>query len=262
VPPKGASRRIRTVTVTPIVIPEADGLPGWVRGRLSGAARWRAAHGEEWGVAESGDVERAFREFVTARSPALLRTAYLLVGDWASAEDLVQVALTKTYLAWRRLNHIDAVEAYVRRVLVNTASSWWRRRWHRERPSALLPERAVPDGTGRYADRDALLRHLRALPVRQRAVLVLRYYEDMSEAETARVLGVSVGTVKSQSSRGIAALRARMSAGGAGGPEAATGPGAAARRSRPAGTAPRPRTASADHTTMAGRASEEGMEGA
>ena len=241
------------MTVTPIVLPVADGLPGLIRARLSGAARWRVAHGEECGVADPGDVERAFREFVSARSPALLRTAYLLVGDWASAEDLVQVALTKTYLAWRRLDHIDAVEAYVRRVLVNTASSWWRRRWHRERPAAVLPERAVPDSTGQYSDRDALLRHLRALPVRQRAVLVLRYYEDMSEAETARVLGVSVGTVKSQSSRGIAALRARMSA------ERAAGPGAIP---EPAGPVPRPRSAPADRTSVAGRASEEGTDGA
>lgn len=256
------------MTVTPVVLPEADGLPWWVHARLSGAARPCVVHGEEWDVADPGDVEREFREFVSARSPALLRTAYLLVGDWANAEDLVQVALTKTYLAWRRLNHIEAVEAYVRRVLVNTANSWWRRRWHRERPSAELPERAVPDGSGRYSDRDVLLRHLRALPVRQRAVLVLRYYEDMSEAEAARVLGVSVGTVKSQSSRGLATLRARMAAErdaerDAAGPHTRDGSGG----SRPGGPAvahdgvPRPRPAPADHTSMVGRVPEEGIDG-
>ena len=91
--------------------------------------RWRASSGE----------------FVAARSAALLRTAYLLVGDWAHAEDLLQTALTKTYLAWRRLGEIEAVEAYARRVLVNTATSWWRRRWHGERPTEVLPERAGPD---------------------------------------------------------------------------------------------------------------------
>jgi RNA polymerase sigma-70 factor (ECF subfamily) len=177
-------------------------------------------------VAEPGDVERAFRDFVSERSGSLLRTAYLLAGDWATAEDLLQISLTKTYLAWRRLDRIDAVEAYTRRVLVNTATSWWRRRWHRERPVAVLPDRQVPDSSGAYSDRDVLLRHLRDLPARQRAVIVLRFYEDRSEAETARILGVSVGTVKSQSSRGLATLRTRMT--GAADPPAASAPTAGA----------------------------------
>ena len=157
------------------------------------------------------DVEDEFREFVTERSSALLRTAYLLAGDWATAEDLLQISLTKTFLAWKRLGHLDAVEPYTRKVLVNTATSWWRRRWHGERPTEVLPERVTADGLDERLERDALWRHVRELPARQRAVLVLRFYEDQSEAETARVLGVSVGTVKSQCSRALSTLRLRLS---------------------------------------------------
>ncbi|MET7393474.1 SigE family RNA polymerase sigma factor [Dactylosporangium sp. AC04546] len=158
--------------------------------------------------------EEEFREFVAQRSGALLRTAYLLAGDWATAEDLLQIALTKTFLAWKRLGHIDAVEPYARRVLVNTSTSWWRRRWHGERPTEVLPESPAADKLEETLERDALWRHVRALPNRQRAVLVLRFYEDQSEAETARLLGVSVGTVKSQASRALATLRQRLSAEG------------------------------------------------
>ena len=166
------------------------------------------------GRAARADIDREFREFVTARSPALLRTAFLLGGDWATAEDLLQVALTKTYLAWLRLGTIDAVEPYARRVLVNTATSWWRRRWHGERPTEVLPDMAAPDGLDERLERDRLWRHVITLPARQRAVLVLRFYEDQSEAETARLLGVSVGTVKSQCARALASLRARLAAEG------------------------------------------------
>jgi RNA polymerase sigma-70 factor (ECF subfamily) len=157
-----------------------------------------------------GTVEEDFRDFVATRSGALLRTAYLLAGDWATAEDLLQTALTKTYLAWKRLGRIESIEPYTRRVLVNTATSWWRRRWHGERPTEILPETAQPDGLDERLERDALWRHVRTLPARQRAVLVLRFYEDQSEAETARLLGVSVGTVKSQCSRALASLRAKL----------------------------------------------------
>lgn len=163
---------------------------------------------------EAGFREEDFRDFVETRSSALLRTAYLLAGDWATAEDLLQIALTKTYLAWKRLGHIEAVEPYARRVLVNTATSWWRRRWHGERPTEILPESAAADRVEESLERDALWRHVRELPNRQRAVLVLRFYEDQSEAETARLLGVSVGTVKSQASRALATLRQRLSAEG------------------------------------------------
>ncbi|MGC4853975.1 SigE family RNA polymerase sigma factor [Micromonospora sp. DT4] len=161
-------------------------------------------------MASRDPLEEEFREFVAARSAALLRTAYLLAGDWATAEDLLQTALTNTYLAWKRLGGIEAVEPYARRVMVNTSTSWWRRRWHGERPTEVLPERPGVDEIERQLDRDVLWRHLKELPSRQRAVLVLRYYEDMSEAQTAALLDISPGTVKSQASRALATLRRRM----------------------------------------------------
>jgi RNA polymerase sigma-70 factor (sigma-E family) len=157
-----------------------------------------------------GGIDEEFREFVAARSPALLRTAYLLAGDWASAEDLLQIALTKTYLAWRRLGCIEAVEPYARRVLVTSATSWWRRRWHGERPAAVLPDTIAADRLEAVVEHDALWRQVVTLPARQRAVLVLRFYEDLSEAETAGLLGVSVGTVKSQCARALQTLRGRL----------------------------------------------------
>jgi RNA polymerase sigma-70 factor, ECF subfamily len=163
-------------------------------------------------VAARSNLEEDFREFVAARSPALLRTSYLLAGDWATAEDLLQTALTKTYLAWKRLGEIEAVEPYARRVLVNTATSWWRRRWHGERPTEVLPERPAPDQIEEQLERDALWRHVRTLPARQRAVLVLRFYEDMSEAQTAAMLNISPGTVKSQTFRALNTLRQRLGA--------------------------------------------------
>ncbi|MET8089877.1 SigE family RNA polymerase sigma factor [Micromonospora sp. NPDC005220] len=184
-------------------------------------------------MASRDSLEEQFREFVAARSAALLRTAYLLTGDWATAEDLLQTALTKTYLAWKRLGGIEAVEPYARRVMVNTSTSWWRRRWHGERPTEVLPERAGVDEIERQLDRDLLWRHLRELPNRQRAVLVLRYYEDMSEAQTAALLDISPGTVKSQTSRALATLRRRLGAdapdlAGTAGRSAATAGGSAA----------------------------------
>jgi RNA polymerase sigma-70 factor (ECF subfamily) len=153
--------------------------------------------------------EEDFREFVAARSTALQRTAYLLVGDWALAEDLVQTSLVKTYLAWRRLG-VASVEPYARRVMVNTATSWARRRWRGELPTERLPEPPVDDGAEAAVERDLVWRAVLRLPPRQRAVLVLRFYEDLSEAEIARMLGVSAGTVKSQASRAMATLRARL----------------------------------------------------
>ncbi|MEW1585198.1 SigE family RNA polymerase sigma factor [Micromonospora vinacea] len=183
-------------------------------------------------MASKDSLEEQFREFVAARSAALLRTAYLLTGDWATAEDLLQTALTKTYLAWKRLGGIEAVEPYARRVMVNTSTSWWRRRWHGERPTEVLPERAGVDEIEQQLDRDLLWRHLRELPNRQRAVLVLRYYEDMSEAQTAAMLDISPGTVKSQTSRALATLRRRL---GADAPDLAAAAGTAGRSTTAAG---------------------------
>lgn len=157
-----------------------------------------------------------FRDFVSARSPALLRTAYLLSGgDWALAEDLLQTALTKTYLSWGRIRDQNARESYVRATLATTATSWWRRKWTGERATAVLPETAVADPGSRLDDRDALWRLVLTLPVRQRAVLVLRFYEDLSEAETAHTLGLSPGTVKSHTSRALATLRRELTSTGA-----------------------------------------------
>jgi RNA polymerase sigma-70 factor (sigma-E family) len=149
-----------------------------------------------------------FRSYVAARSPALLRTAYVLTGNRADAEDLMQTALAKTYLAWDRIRDREAVDGYVRRVMVNTQTSFWRRRKVDERVTDAPPE--GPAGRDAAADldlHDALWTALSTLPKRQRAMVVLRYYEDLSEAETAQVMGVSVGTVKSTTSRALARLR-------------------------------------------------------
>lgn len=157
------------------------------------------------------DPDDEFRAFVAARSPAFLRTACLLAGgDWALGEDLLQAALVKTYLSWGRIRDHGAAEAYVRRTLATTAASWWRRRWHGERATDVLPDQAGPDASGLVDEQDALWRHVRRLPARQRTVLVLRFYEDLSEAETARTLGVSTGTVKSSTSRALSSLRTAL----------------------------------------------------
>ena len=148
--------------------------------------------------------EREFDAFVVQRSAALLRTAYLMVHDEGRAEDLLQTALTKAWFAWKR---IDDPEAYVRRVIVTTSASWWRRRWNAETPSADLPDRS-PEVVADTADADRdLWVAIGRLPRRQRAVVVLRYLEDRSAAETAELLECSVGTVKSQASKALAKLR-------------------------------------------------------
>ena len=145
----------------------------------------------------------AFEEFVAARSSRLLRTAYLLTHDHALAEDLLQTALTKAYLAWERIE--GDPEPYVRRILVNTFSSWWRRKWNGEQPTDELPERGHHDD--RAGESGDLWEALGRLPRRQRAVVVLRYFEDLTEAQTAELLAISVGTVKSQTSKALAKLR-------------------------------------------------------
>jgi RNA polymerase sigma-70 factor (sigma-E family) len=150
----------------------------------------------------------AFRTYVAARSPALLRTAYLLTGSRVDGEDLLQTALAKTYLAWDRIREREALDGYVRRVMVNSHTSRWRRRKINEYATDDLPERGGQrDAMEDLALHDALWTALAGLPKRQRATVVLRYYEDLSEAETAAVLGISVGTVKSTTSRALAKLR-------------------------------------------------------
>jgi len=144
------------------------------------------------------------------RQPMLLRTACLITGDTHTAEDVVQATLAKMYLAWDRLADHGRLDAYARRALLNEYRSIWRRPWRRrERTTADLPETAAPaaDWDGR---REALWQFVSTLPARQRMVIVLRYYEELSEAETAETLGISVGTVKSATSRALASLRARL----------------------------------------------------
>jgi RNA polymerase sigma-70 factor (sigma-E family) len=145
-----------------------------------------------------------FDEFVATRTAALLRTAYLLTGDHALAEDLLQTALAKCWFAWGRID--GPPEPYVRRALATTYATWWRRKWRAEQATGRVPD--VPVETGHAVEeRDALWRALATLPRRQRAVVVLRYYEDLSEADTADALGITVGTVKSQAARALATLR-------------------------------------------------------
>ena len=144
-----------------------------------------------------------FEEFVAARTDALLRTAYLLTGNHHDAEDLVQSALIKVVPKWARIQ--DNPERYVRQVLARESVNRWRSRRWREVTTDMVPEVMHHDST----DRIALLEDLRRLSPRQRAVLVLRYFDDLTEADTATALGISVGTVKSQTSRALAALRAR-----------------------------------------------------
>jgi RNA polymerase sigma-70 factor (sigma-E family) len=152
-----------------------------------------------------GDLE--FREYVTARGRALLRTAYLLTGNLADAEDLLQAALAKTYLAWDRIEDRGALDGYVRRAMVNTHISWWRRRRVQEFPTDELPDQPVDDHAGDSDLTETLRAAIDRLPHRMRTAVVLRYYEDMTEAEVAERLGVSLGTVKSTVSRAVAKLR-------------------------------------------------------
>lgn len=148
----------------------------------------------------------SFEEYVAARGPALWRSAWLLTGDAHRAEDLVQAALLKCWSHWPRISARDgSLDAYVRRALVSTYTDWWRRRWTGEVPTEVLPETAAPDDLG--AERRDVLAALARLPRAQRAVVVLRYYDDLTEAQTADALGVSVGTVKSHASRALRALR-------------------------------------------------------
>jgi RNA polymerase sigma-70 factor (sigma-E family) len=151
--------------------------------------------------------DRDFREFVRERSRALLRAAYLLTGNRADAEDLVQSVLAKTYLAWDRIEDRAALDGYVRRAMVNTHISWWRRRRVEEFPTDEVPDQAVADQSAGSDMQEPLRRAIARLPQRMRDAVMLRYYEDMTEAEVAEVLGVSLGTVKSTVSRAVAKLR-------------------------------------------------------
>jgi RNA polymerase sigma-70 factor (sigma-E family) len=149
-----------------------------------------------------------FAQFVEARQRALQRTAWLLTGDWAAAEDLVQTALVRSWPRWERIRRRDDPEIYVRRAMVNTWASWRRRRWWGERPTETVPDaQAAGDMATEVAVRIAVHDALRSLPARQRAVLVLRVFDDLSEVQAAQVLDCAVGTVKSTMARAVARLR-------------------------------------------------------
>lgn len=156
-------------------------------------------------IAVTGGTHEEFREYVVARGPALLRAARRLTGHPNDAEDLLQSALVKTYLAWDRIQDRAALDAYVRRAMVNINISWWRRRRLEEYPSGEIPEQVSVDGHVYLPEQ--VEQALNRLPTRMRAAVMLRYYEDMTEPEIARALGISVGTVKSTVSRAMAKLR-------------------------------------------------------
>lgn len=153
------------------------------------------------------DIDQGFAAYVRDRGGHHLRVAVLLTADWHAAEDLVQASLVKLYRAWPKLQPDGNPDAYLRRIMVNTHRSWWRARWRRETPAGELPETVIGD----FADGQVLSAQVRlalqALPPRQRAVLVLRYFADRPEAEVADLLGCSAGTVKTHARRGLQALR-------------------------------------------------------
>lgn len=162
--------------------------------------------------------EDEFAEFVAGALPRLLRFGLVLTGDPAAAEDLVQTALGRSWRAWR-LRKIDDPQAFVRKVMVNSYASWYRRLGSREVVTARPGDRMIVEDEARCIDdRDVIWRALRMLPPRQRAVIILRYYEELSELEIAAVMGTSAGTVKSQAARALRRLGEIL---------AATGPGPA-----------------------------------
>jgi RNA polymerase sigma-70 factor (sigma-E family) len=157
------------------------------------------------------DRDREYVEFVEAVGASLRRTAFLICGgDWHRADDVVQDAFYKLYLAWPRVERSGNPGAYARRIVVNAALDVRRRPWRREVPTETMPDLAQDDTASGHAARDEMFAALAGLPPRQRACVVLRYYEDLSIEQTAELLGCSKGTVKSQSVRGLDALRRAM----------------------------------------------------
>ena len=154
------------------------------------------------------ETDERFAAYVRDRGDHHLRVAMLLTGDWHAAQDLVQTSLIKLYDAWPRIDTTADPDAYLRRIMVNTHRSWWRARLRRETPTAVLPERASDDDMpGRQALAALVSQVLASLPQQQRAVLVLRYWADLPEAEVAAVLGCSAGTVKTHAHRALRSLR-------------------------------------------------------
>lgn len=154
--------------------------------------------------------EAGYREYVTHRLDGFRRTAFLLCGDWHQADDLVSIALVKLLRHWRRVSGMEQPDAYVRRILLRAWLDERRRPWRRERPTDAVPDRADPATANAHAERMDVLAHLAKLPPRRRAVLVLRYFCDLSVEQTAAALGCTEGTVKSQAARALDTLRARL----------------------------------------------------
>lgn len=152
--------------------------------------------------------ENAYREYVVARMDHMRRIAYLMCHDWHTADDVLAITLDKLYRRWRKAQDAGNLDAYVRSMLLNTYLDERRRPWRRERSTDDLPEYAAP--VQPISEESGLMELLGSLPPRRRAVLVLRFYCDMSVEETARTLGISSGTVKSQTARGLEALRMMM----------------------------------------------------
>jgi RNA polymerase sigma-70 factor, ECF subfamily len=179
----------------------------------AGIASLAASSTSGSGAAEPNPEELSFEDFVRGASVSLHRTAYLLTGSREAAQDVVQTALTRVYLAWDRHAQWDNPTAYARQVVVNTVLTNQRRRWTGEVARADLGDRelgAAADRSGEVADRDALRRALDALPLRQRTAVVLRHYLDLSEAQTAAEMGAPLGTIKSLTARGLDALRTQL----------------------------------------------------
>ncbi|MDN5856793.1 MAG: SigE family RNA polymerase sigma factor [Actinomycetia bacterium] len=152
-----------------------------------------------------------FDSFVLGAWSRLFRTAYALTGNRADAEDMLQNAFAKAYSNWRKVRRAESPEAYVHRIVANETMTAWRRRWrHVEHSTDTPPDVTAPSHADSVGDRSTMWAAIQALPPRQRAVVVLRYYEDLSEKEIADVLGISPGTVKSQASRALKALHSHL----------------------------------------------------
>jgi RNA polymerase sigma-70 factor, ECF subfamily len=162
---------------------------------------------------DSGALEDSFREFVRDRGEQHRRMAVLLAGEWHTGQDLIQASLILLHKAWPRIDTAVGADAYLHRIMVNQQRSWRRARWRSELPAPDIPDAvASEDHAAQHAAGSVVRAALARLPYKQRAVLVLRYFADLSEAETASVLGCSVSTVKTHAARGMQAMRTRLGA--------------------------------------------------
>lgn len=184
----------------------------WPGGCGAAVLAGTATFGGVWGISVGVRPSPTFAEFAAVHQKAWLRSAYLLTGDRVTAQDLAQETAVRVLAGWRKVVRADDPVAYSRRIMLHLYLGGHRRRWHGEVATAELPEVAGPDAYRQLDDRDVVRRALQELPARQRAAVVLRRVEDLSETETAQVLGCSVGTVKSLTSRGTATLRRVLSA--------------------------------------------------